>query len=227
MVAGFEDAQQRWQVIRSKGKTRGYIALAVVAVLVIVIALVARSNAAIVVAGLILVIVAVAVVLAIVGKQRSGLSLSPEWKPETDEFDDDDENDENAGEENASSAAGAAEPSEPVRRLDAQILGADLSKLGQVVQPALAKSYAVGTLILENNKLIWEPGASSKAKGIEALTMEPGQVASVEQGALWGSWALLCVAGASDEEWCMRVPGSVDLSDAFAELGLTLRNAAH
>ena len=31
------------------------------------------------------------------------------------------------------------------------------------------------------------------------------------------------IATAEGAEWCMRIPGSVDLSPAFAELGLTVR----
>ncbi len=113
-----------------------------------------------------------------------------------------------------------------MRRLDAQILGADLAKLGQVVTPKLAKSYAVGTLVLEGNAVVWEPGASSRAAGIESLTAAPNQVASIEAAPLWGSWGLVRLATAGGDEWCMRVPGSVDLSPAFADLGLSVRKAS-
>lgn len=224
-VAGIEDAQARWAVIQTRGRTRGIIALVVAIVIVLAIAFFAKDNAATVIIGLVVVAVVVAVAVGIVGKRKTGLAITPEWKPETtrdaDDWDDDEDDEDRTPTDDA--ATDGDVPAEPVRRLDAQILGADLSKLGQVVSPKLAKSYAVGTLVLEGSDIVWEPGSSSRAAGIENLVAAPAQVSTVEATSLWGSWGLIRLATAGGDEWCMRVPGSIDLSPAFAELGLTLR----
>ncbi len=158
------------------------------------------------------------------GKRQTGLSITPEWKPAEVHDDDDDLDDTvDADEAQPSKAADVDADAEPVRRLDAQILGNDLTKLGQVVNPKLAKSYAMGYLVLTGPDVAWEPSKASTAQGSERLTVAPAEVSAVERTALWGSWALVRVSTASGTEWCMRVPGSVDLSPAFAELGLTLQ----
>lgn len=227
-VAAIEEAQTRWGVIQARGRTRGIIALVVVVVVLVAIAVLAKSNAGIVVVGLVIVAVIVGTIVVVVGKSKTGLSITPEWKPEVERGDDDFDDDmaEGAGADEARGAEPdeAAAP-DPVRRLDAQILGGDLTKLGQVVSPKLAKSYAVGTLVLEGPEIVWEPGAASRAMGIDDLKTAPDQVSVVEAAPLWGSWALVRVATAGGDEWCMRVPGSVDLSPAFAELGLTLHRS--
>ena len=64
---------------------------------------------------------------------------------------------------------------------------------------------------------------ASRGLGIEKLSIAPSQVSIVERAPLWGSWALVRIASADGGEWCLRVPGSVDLSPAFAELGLTVK----
>jgi hypothetical protein len=230
-VAGIEEAQARWAVIQSRGRVRGVIALVVAVVIVLAIAVFAKTNAAPVLIGVIAVVVIAGAILIAVGKRRTGLSITPEWKPETTRDDDDDYDDldgpdagsdpDDVASDVASTDQDATE-AEPVRRLDAQILGADLSKLGQVISPKLAKSYAVGTLVLEGPSIVWEPGATSRAAGIDDLVTAPEQVSVVEAAPLWGSWGLIRVATAGGDEWCLRVPGSVDLSPAFAELGLTV-----
>lgn len=214
-------------MIQSRGRIRGIVALIVAVVIVLAIALLAGSNASYVLIGVIAVVLLLGAMVVVIGKRKTGLSITPEWKPETADGDYDD------FDEPATADAGAEEVNgneavevDPVRRLDAQILGADLSKLGQVISPKLAKSYAVGTLVLDGSDIVWEPGAVSRAAGIENLVTAPEQVSSVEAVPLWGSWGLVRVATAGGEEWCMRVPGSVDLSPAFAELGLTLHKTS-
>lgn len=229
-VDGIDEARQRWQVIQSRGRIRGVVALVVAIVVAVLIAVLAGSNASVVAIVVILAVIVVAVILGMIGKSRTGLSLTPEWKPETpaddvddlDEADDLDEVDRD-GDGTVAETAVAVDASEPVRRLDAQILGEDLAKLGQVVSPKLAKSYAVGSLVLEDGNVVWEPGTTSRATGIGELEIAPAQVSVVETVPLWGAWALLRLATADGDEWCMRVPGSVDLTPAFADMGLTLR----
>ncbi|MBS1847779.1 MAG: hypothetical protein JST73_05830 [Actinobacteria bacterium] len=202
------------------------MALAVAIVVVLVIALFGGKNSVVVLLAVIGVAVLAGIVVVVVGKNKTGLSITPEWKPEATDEDYDDDDDLDAASVTPAPdvpATSSGDETEPVRRLDAQILGADLSKLGQVVSPKLAKSYAVGTLVLEGTDIVWEPGATSRAAGIENLVTAPDQVSVVESATLWGSWGLLRVATAGGDEWCMRVPGSVDLAPAFAELGLTLR----
>lgn len=236
-MAGIQEAQARWGVIQSRGRVRGIIALIVVVVIVLAIALLAGSNASYVMIGVIAALLLLGAIMVVVGKRRTGLSITPEWKPEAvdDDYDDLDDADDRDGA--ATADAGQTEGADdatdadvhegdPIRRLDAQILGADLSKLGQVISPKLAKSYAVGTLVLEGSDIVWEPGAVSRAAGIEDLVTAPEQVSSVEAAPLWGSWGLVRVATAGGDEWCMRVPGSVDLSQAFAEMGLTLHKTS-
>ncbi len=226
-------------MIQTRGRVRGIVALVVAVVVVLAIAIFAKTNAAPVFIGVIAVLVIAGAIMIAIGKRKTGLSITPEWKPETTRDDDDDAYDDlddpsddiDAPETPAAADDGANTPTsadqdangaEPVRRLDAQILGADLSKLGQVISPKLAKSYAVGTLVLEGPSIVWEPGAVSRAAGIDDLVTAPEQVSVVEAAPLWGSWALIRVATAGGDEWCLRVPGSVDLSPAFAELGLTV-----
>lgn len=220
-VDGIDEARQRWGVIQSRGRTRGVAALVVVIVVIALIAALAGSNASVVAIVIIAAVVVIGVIAGVVGKARTGLSITPEWKPEVDR-DDLDDTDE-VGVEATSEASDAESEAEPVRRLDAQILGSDLAKLGQVVSPKLAKSYSVGTLVLEDSMVAWEPGTVSRSAGIGVLSTAPAQVSVVETAPLWGSWALLRIATAEGDEWCMRVPGSVDLSPAFAEMGLTVR----
>lgn len=219
-MAAIEDAKDRWQAIRSKGRTKGIVALVIVVIVLVAIAAAAQGNASIV---LLIVILAAGVLGAIalmLGKKQTGLSITPEWKP-AERFEDDDEAED--GTTPAEPAATAADDAEPVRRLDAQILGSDLTKLGQVVNPKLAKSYAMGYLVLAGPEVTWEPSQASSSNGGEPLSIAPAEVSAVERTALWGSWALVRVSTTDGSEWCMRVPGSVDLAPAFAELGLTLQ----
>ena len=222
-MAGIAEAQQRWQIIRSQGRTRGIIALVVAVVVVLGIALVAKSNAAIVLVIIMVAVVLLGAIAVVLGKKQTGLSITPEWKPKDERHFDDDDDLDGTGESTSSAPATPEEPGEPIRRLDAQILGVDLTKLGQVVNPKLAKSYAMGYLELTSGKLVWEPSVATTAKGIEQLAAAPAEVASVESAPLWGSWAIVRVVKTDGSEWCMRVPGSVDLAPAFSELGLTLK----
>lgn len=234
-MPGIKEAQARWEEIHARGRTRGIIALVVVVAVLLAIAFVAGSNASTVVLVVVGVAIVALVAVAVIGRRVTGLSITPEWKPEPvaddlDDYDDDFDDEGIDAPDDADDPVAAEadqddfddEGAEPVRRLDAQILGADLSKLGQVVSPKLAKSYAVGTLVLEDSAVVWKPGAVSRAAGIDELSTAPEQVSTVEAAPLWGSWALVRVATTEGDEWCMRVPGSVDLAPAFAELGLTL-----
>lgn len=231
-MAGIQEAQNRWAEIQARGRVRGIVALVIAVVVVLAIALLAGSSAAPILIGVIVALVIIGAIVVSVGKRKTGLAITPEWKPEVsrdDDYDDLDADETVIDEDDTSSAASnvaSDTDTEPVRRLDAQILGADLSKLGQVISPKLAKSYAVGTLVLEGSSIVWEPGAVSRAAGIENLSTAPDQVSVVEAAPLWGSWGLIRVATAGGDEWCLRVPGSVDLSPAFAELGLTVHKAA-
>lgn len=231
-MAAIEDAQERWGTIRARGRTRGIVALVVVLVVLVAIGVFAKSNAGLVVVALVVAVLIVSTIVVLVGRSKTGLTITPEWKPEVDrsvddDFDDDDDRSEDRSAQVASDDdADRVVAADPVRRLDAQILGADLTKLGQVVSPKLAKSYAVGTLVLEGPEIVWEPGTASQAVGIESLATAPDQVCVVEAAPLWGSWALVRVATVAGDEWCMRVPGSVDLSPAFAELGLTFQRSS-
>lgn len=202
------------------------VALVVAVAVVVAIAVFAGSNATIVAIVLVAVLAAIAAVVAVIGKSRTGLGITPEWKPDPVVEDDDRDDDaQSPVEQDRSDTNGdpAVDETEPIRRLDAQILGEDLAKLGQVVSQRLARSYSVGTLVLEDSMVVWEPGATSRAAGIEELSTAPAQVSEVQTAPLWGAWALLRVATTEGDEWCMRVPGSVDLSPAFAEMGLTVR----
>jgi len=172
---------------------------------------------------ILLVVVVIGGIALVLGKKQTGLSITPEWKP-ADSHDEDADLDEDESEQEAPAVPSTtAEDVEPVRRLDAQILGSDLTKLGQVVAPKLSKSYAMGYIVLSGPNVEWEPSVASAGQGIEALSVAPAEVASVERAPLWGSWALMRIATAEGAEWCMRIPGSVDLAPAFAELGLTVR----
>lgn len=202
---------------------RGIIALVVAIVVVLTIALLAKGDTAIVLVIVVAAVVLLGAVAAMLGKKQTGLSITPEWKPKDERhFDDDDDLDATAGATSTSPTL-AEEPVEPIRRLDAQILGVDLTKLGQVVNPKLAKSYAMGYLELTSGKLVWEPSVATTSQGIEQLAAAPAEVATVERAPLWGSWAIVRVLKTDGSEWCMRVPGSVDLAPAFSELGLTLK----
>lgn len=223
-VAGIQDAQDRWQTIRAKGRTRGLAALAVVVVVLLAIAVLAGGNAAPVILVVILAVVVIGGVALALGKKQTGLSITPEWKPADPDEDDDEDDDDASPDREPVAAPSASGDAEPVRRLDAQILGADLTKLGQVVGPKLAKSYAMGYLVLAGPEVEWEPSVASSGQGIEPLRVSPSEVASVERAALWGSWALMRIGVADGAEWCFRIPGSVDLAPAFAELGLTVRD---
>lgn len=229
-MAGIEEAKDRWSAIHARGRTRGIIALVVAVVVLLAIAVLAGENASYVLAGIVVVLLAIGAIVVYVGRRKTGLSITPEWKPEAEaDYDDLDLDDDADGAVDGEVADASADDSpvtaEPVRRLDAQILGTDLLKLGQVISPKLEKSYAVGTLVLEGSDIVWEPGAVSRAAGIKELVTAPDQVSTVESTSLWGSWGLVRVATAAGDEWCMRVPGSVDLSPAFAELGLTLHRS--
>lgn len=225
-VNGIQEAQSRWHTIRNKARRNGVVgAVVAIAVLVAIIAL-AGSLALAIIAGIVAVVGVGLYVVAIMGKRVTGLSINPEWKPLNtgDDFEDIDGDDSS----DASDAPAVSEPSyddEPIRRLDAQILGEDLTKLGQVVSPKLSKSYALGDLELKDGVVRWVPSVASARQGIELLEVEPTQVTSVERAPLWGSWALLRIATAEGAEWCMRIPNSVDLSPAFHEVGLTLQSS--
>lgn len=220
---GIEDAQQRWQDIRSAGRKKGIAALVGVIILVFVIALVAQGNATLVLLVAIAVVVVLGAIALLLGKRQTGLSITPEWKPKDDRTFDDDDFSPDSASPSIDATADSDEPTEPVRRLDAQILGTDLSKLGQVVNPKLNKTYAMGYLELLDGKLAWRPSVATTSQGIEALTAIPAEVTSVQRAPLWGSWALVRVLKTDGTEWCLRVPGSVDLSPAFGDLGLTLQ----
>ena len=227
-VNSIEDAQERWQNIRVQGRKKGFLALAVIIVILLALGFAAKNNAGIVVAVVVAAVVVVGAVAIMLGKKQTGLSITPEWKPKTERAWEDDDDDD-AGNDSAAPPrpVGASAPEgddvEPIRRLDAQILGTDLSRLGQVVDPKLAKSYAMGYLDLADGTVSWQPSVVTTAKGIDPLESAPAEVASVERTSLWGSWALIRVVRTDGTEWCMRVPGSVDLAPAFGDLGLTLQ----
>ena len=221
-MAGIQEAQERWQTIRAKGRTRGIGALVAVVVVLLAIAALAGGNAAPVILVVVLVVVVIGAAALVLGKKQTGLSITPEWKP-ADAHDDDDYDDE-SGDDKPAVVTPPAEEAEPVRRLDAQILGTDLTKLGQVVAPKLSKSYAMRYLVLTGPNVVWEPSVASAGQGIDQLSVDPAEVSAVERAPLWGSWALMRIDAADGAEWCLRIPGSVDLSPAFAELGLTVRN---
>lgn len=218
---GIEEAQQRWAAIRNKARRNGLVAVVVVAAVVAAIIALAGNAALAVIAGLVVLIGVGVYVVGFMGERITGLTINPEWKPLPPEPDDDRAvaDDEDPDEDDAVHI-----DEEPVRRLDAQILGKDLTRLGQVVNPKLAKSYAMGDLDLTAGNVRWIPSVASARQGIEILTVEPAQVTSVERAVLWGSWALLRVATAEGAEWCMRIPNSVDLAPAFHDVGLTLQN---
>lgn len=220
---GIEDAQQRWQDIRSAGRKKGIAALVGIIILVFIIALVAKGNATLVLLVAIAIVVVLGAIALLLGKRQTGLSITPEWKPKDDRTFDDDGFSPDPASPPIDPKVDADEPTEPVRRLDAQILGTDLSKLGQVVNPKLNKTYAMGYLELLEGKLAWQPSVATTSQGIETLTAAPTEVASVQRAPLWGSWALVRVLKTDGTEWCLRVPGSVDLAPAFGELGLTLQ----
>ncbi len=201
------------------------MALLVVVVVLLAIAFVAKGSATTVLLIVIAAVVVLGAIALMLGKRQTGLSITPEWKPaevHDDEDDPDDATDVDGATQDGTPEEAEAD-AEPVRRLDAQILGNDLTKLGQVVNPKLAKSYAMGYLVLTGPDVAWEPSNVSTAQGSERLAVSPAEVSVVERTALWGSWALVRLSTANGTEWCMRVPGSVDLAPAFAELGLTLQ----
>ena len=80
-MAGIQEAQQRWQSIRAKGRTKGIGALAVVVVVLLAIAALAGGNAAPVIIVVVLVVVVVGAIALVLGKKQTGLSITPEWKP--------------------------------------------------------------------------------------------------------------------------------------------------
>lgn len=222
-MAGIQEAQQRWQSIRAKGRTRGIGALVAVVVVLLAIAALAGGNAVPVILVVVLVVVVIGAAALVLGKKQTGLSITPEWKP-ADTHEDDDFDEDDNGNDPPAVVTPSADDVEPIRRLDAQILGTDLTKLGQVVAPKLSKSYAMGYLVLTGPSVVWEPSVASAGQGIDQLSVAPAEVTSVERAPLWGSWALMRIATGEGAEWCLRIPGSVDLAPAFAELGLTVRN---
>jgi flagellar basal body-associated protein FliL len=221
-VTGIDEAQARWQQVRAKGRTRLIIVLVVAVVVLAVIAIVAKGSAGIVVGVVIGVLVVAAAIYLMVSKQKTGLSLTPEWAPKDRGRDDDDDEDDLSGAA-LTAAAEPAEPVEPIRKVDAQILGVDLAGLGQQIGPKLQSSYALGDLHVEGGKVSWVPSSISGGQGAQPLEAAPGEVAVIERVPLWGSWALLRLERSDASEWCFRIPSSVDLSPALSELGLTLR----
>jgi flagellar basal body-associated protein FliL len=220
-VTGIDEAQARWQQVRAKGRTRLIIVLVVAIVVLAVIAIVAKGSAGIVVGVVIGVLVVAAAIYLMVSKQKTGLSLTPEWAPKDRGRDDDDEDDLSGAA--PTPTAEPAEPVEPIRKVDAQILGVDLAGLGQQIGPKLQSSYALGDLHVEGGKVSWVPSSISGGQGAQPLEAAPGEVAAIERVPLWGSWALLRLERSDASEWCFRIPSSVDLSPALSELGLTLR----
>jgi len=220
-VTGIDEAQARWQQVRAKGRTRLIIVLVVAIVVLAAIAIIAQGSAGIVVGVVIGVLVVAAVVYLMVSKQKTGLSLTPEWAPK-DRGRDEDDDDEASGMAPAAPAE-PAEPVEPIRKVDAQILGVDLVGLGQQIGPKLQSSYALGDLHVEGGKVSWVPSTISGGQGAQPLELAPGEVATIERVPLWGSWALLRLERSDATEWCFRIPSSVDLSPALSELGLSLR----
>ena len=194
--------------------------LVVAIVVLAVIALAAQGSAGLVVGAVVAVLVVAAAIYLMVSKQKTGLSLTPEWAPKDRGRDEDDEDD-------VSGAAPAApvapaEPVEPIRKVDAQILGVDLVSLGQPIGDKLQSSYALGDLLIDSGKVAWNPSTISGGQGAQPLEAAPGDVAVIERVPLWGSWALLRLERSDASEWCFRIPSSVDLSPALSELGLTL-----
>jgi len=220
-VTGIDEAQARWQQVRAKGRTRLIIVLVVAIVVLAVIAIVAQGSAGIVVGVVVGVLVVAAAIYLMVSKQKTGLSLTPEWAPQ-DRRRGDAREDAPTGAA-AAAAAEPAEPVEPIRKVDAQILGADLADLGQSVGSKLQSSYALGDLYVQGGKVSWVPSSISGGQGAQLLEAAPGEVSAIERVPLWGSWALLRLERSDASEWCFRIPSSVDLSPALSELGLTLR----
>ncbi len=216
------EAQAQWQAIRSKGRVRGIVALVLAVVVLLGIALAAGGNAGIVVGVLVALVVVVLVVGMVLSQRKTGLSITPEWAPKegpATRFDDGDEDDGEA----PSSAPAAAEPAEPVRSFDGQMLGSALADLGQQVAPKLAKSYALGTISIQNAMVSWTPSTVSTGQGVQPLSAPAGAVAVVERAPLWGSWALLRIELTDGPAWAFRVPSSVDLGPALAEVGISYR----
>ncbi len=223
-MADIQDALDRWQAIRTKGRTSAVVGFVVVVVVVVAVFLFAGDNKLNVLLAVVAAVVAIVVVGMFLGGRKTGLTMTPEWLAREEEFEDEEFDDDESAEVEAAPVV-VRSTAEPIRRLDAQILGGDLTKLGQVVSPKLAKSYAMGDLVLTDDAVAWRPGVAASGQGIEALQAMPAQVTAVERVPLWGSWALLRIEISDGNEWCMRVPNSVDLTSAFSELGLTLQSS--
>lgn len=229
-MTSIQEAQGQWQVIRSRGRIKGLIALLVVVVVLLVVAIAAGGSAGIAVGVIAAVALVVFAVTLFVGQRRTGVSITPEWAPKespTSSYDDeDDEDEDDDGDVPAAAGSGApvdTERSEPVRAVDGQMLGSELEALGQTVTPKLAKSYALGTIALGEGAVTWTPSSVSAGQGITALSAAAASIAAVERAPLWGSWALLRVELRVGGAWVFRIPSSVDLAPALTELGITFR----
>lgn len=221
---GIQHALERWKAIKTKSQINGVIVGIVVLVIIGALVLFTKQDAIYIVGGIVIVLGVLAAVMSMIGKRKTGLQMNPEWKPLEIDDDSDEFGEEATEEPTGDTAADYDGQDEPIRRLDAQILGDDLTKLGQIVTPRMSRTYAMGWLVLQDEMVRWEPSSLTASQGIEVLESEPAEVISVERAPLWGSWSLVRIARSDGSEWCMRVPNSADLRPAFRELGLSLHD---
>jgi hypothetical protein len=214
-MAEHVDARAEWLALRRKGQVRLTVVAVVALLAVFAIGFLAGADAP-VVAGVVL-----AAVAAVGGgtfwlwQRRTGTSLAPDWAPERPRHggEDDDETVADA-EEQAPRAAVPAGP--PPDHFDAQILGADLARLGQPVPDAVRRSYATGNLVVAGGELRWEPAPITAKRGVAAFAIPREQVDSVDVSALWGSWSLVSLGRTDGTTVSMRVPTGARPEEALA-----------
>lgn len=163
--------------------------------------------------------VVIAAVVAVVGgtfwlwQRHTGTTLTPDWAPERHSADD--------AEAAEAVAAGAATTpvvpaGPPPDHFDAQILGADLARLGQTVPDGIRRSYATGNLVVADGELRWEPAPITAKRGVGSFAIPREQVDRVDVSALWGSWSLVSLARTDGTTVAMRVPTGARPQEALA-----------
>lgn len=208
------DARAEWLALRRKGQVRVAAAVVVASLVVFAIGFLAGAAAPAVAGVVLAAVIAVGAGSFWLWQRHTGTTIAPDWAPERSsrhELDDDDL----AG----ADAAVAKEPvpaGPPPDHFDAQILGADLARLGQRVPDGVRRSYATGNLVVAAGELRWDPAPITAKRGVIPFVIRREQVDSIDVSALWGSWSLVSLARTDGTTVCLRVPTGARPEEALA-----------